>query len=55
MKAVRRDKWKYVIDGASQMLFDLNTDAGERNDLFHLQPRIVNELSEVHKKWEKSL
>ena len=54
MKAVRRDNWKYVIDGSTQMLFDLGSDIGERDDQFRHQTDIANQLRDALTAWEKS-
>ena len=55
MKAVRRDNWKYVVDGYTQMLFDLDADIGERGDQFHRRPDIANQLRDALVVWEQSL
>ena len=44
MKAVRRDKWKYVVDGSAQMLLDLDADIGERSNVFYSRTDIANQL-----------
>ena len=54
LKAVRRDNWKYVIDGSTQMLFDLDADIGERDDQFHRQTDIANQLRDALASWEQS-
>ncbi len=55
MKAVRRDNWKYVLDGSTQMLFNLDADIGERSDQFYSRTDIANELRDALIAWEKSL
>lgn len=55
MQAVRQGKWKYVKDGYSQMLFDLESDIGERQNLFHRHIDKANELKEALEKWQADL
>jgi len=35
MKAIRKQNWKYIVDGYSQLLFNLETDISERTNVFH--------------------
>ena len=55
MKAVRKKNWKYVVDGHTQLLFDLDADIGERKNLFHEYPKKVNDLRRKIIDWERSL
>jgi arylsulfatase A-like enzyme len=55
MKAARKGKWKYVVDGNTQMLFDLDLDIGERRDAFATHPEIARELRGALADWEHSL
>jgi len=55
MKAVRKRKWKYVIDGNTQMLFDLDADIGERRNVFGAHPDVARELREDLVEWERSV
>ena len=55
MWAVRQENWKYVVDRGTQLLFDLDTDIGERNNLFAAQPEVVRELRAALRAWEQSL
>ena len=43
-RAIRDGKWKYIEHGYTQFLFDLNTDVGERHNLFYQEPDVVNRL-----------
>jgi arylsulfatase A-like enzyme len=43
-KAVRRGRWKYVVDGDTQLLFDLDSDIGERHNAFAERPDVVRDL-----------
>ena len=54
MKAVRRGKWKYLVDGGTQFLFDLDLDIGERNDVFAENRDVVRELRAALAEWEGS-
>lgn len=54
MKAVRKRNWKYVIDGNTQLLFDLDSDIGERHNAFAAQPEVAGELREALAAWERS-
>ena len=54
-RAVRRGRWKYLIDGDTQMLFDLDADIGERRDLFRQYPAVARELRAALAAWELSV
>jgi arylsulfatase A-like enzyme len=54
-KAVRRGKWKYVVDHRLELLFDLEKDVGERANLAYRHPQVVAELRGVLAEWEKGL
>ena len=56
-KAVRRGRWKYVLDGIErlEMLFDLERDPGERYTLYYEHPQVVNELRNSLGTWEKEV
>jgi arylsulfatase A len=54
-KAVRRGKWKYIHDGDTDLLFDLETDRGERHNLAYEHPDIVRDLKQTLAEWEKNL
>ena len=54
-RAVRRGRWKYLIDGDTQMLFDLDADIGERRDLFRQEPAVARELRAALAAWERSV
>ena len=55
MKAVRQGDWKYIVDGHSQLLFNLHTDISERKNVFHQHPNKVRHLKGLLDKWELSL
>jgi arylsulfatase A-like enzyme len=54
-KAVRHGRWKYVLDGALPLLFDLETDAGERIDLGYRHSEELRELQALLAAWEAEL
>ena len=56
-KAVRRGRWKYVLDGIEklEMLFDLESDPGERYTLFYEHPEVVGGLRNSLKTWEQEV
>lgn len=43
-KAIRDGKWKYLVHGDTQFLFDLGDDISERHNLFYQEPDVVNRL-----------
>jgi len=53
--AVRSGRWKYVLDGALPLLFDLETDPGERTDLGYRHPEKLRELEALLAAWEAEL
>ena len=55
MKAVRQGRWKYVIDDHTQLLFNLDTDVGERKNLFSLHTDEAKKLAKALADWEESL
>ena len=54
-KAVRKGAWKYVRDGAIELLFDLAKDPGERKDLSYQHPDRVTELKRLLAGWEAEM
>lgn len=55
MQATRQGAWKYIIDGHSQLLINLDADIGERKNLYYKHPRIAEQLRESLSNWEQSL
>lgn len=53
--AVRRGKWKYMIDREMELLFDLDSDPGERRNLAFRHPEVVKSLRKAAIDWEQSL
>jgi len=54
-KAARSGRWKYLMDGENQLLFDLETDAGERHDLAAQRPDLVLKLRALLAGWERDV
>jgi arylsulfatase A-like enzyme len=54
-RAVRRGKWKYVLDRDVELLFDLEADPGERRTLAYKEPERVAELRTAIAGWEARL
>jgi arylsulfatase A-like enzyme len=56
-KAVRSGDWKLVIDGAVTriFLFNVKTDAGERQDWFARRPEVVQRLQKMLAAWESDV
>lgn len=54
-RAIRRGKWKYILDGSIDMLYDLEADPGERNDLFMHHEEVAIRLRKELQDWEKDL
>lgn len=53
MSAVRRGPWKYLRDGHTQFLFNVEKDSGERHNLFYQHPVEVQALSSVLERWQE--
>ncbi|HJU90294.1 MAG TPA: sulfatase-like hydrolase/transferase [Gemmatimonadaceae bacterium] len=51
-RAIRRGKWKYMRDGTIELLFDLDTDPGERRDVTAVQSVMLPELRRMLAAWE---
>jgi arylsulfatase A-like enzyme len=56
MKAIRRGNWKYVNDGNTMdLLFDLESDEGERTNLNFTHPEVVVDLKKRLADWEAEM
>ncbi|MBE7539253.1 MAG: sulfatase [Opitutaceae bacterium] len=54
--AARKGKWKYLNDGNSMdLLFNLETDLGERRNLYYEHPEIVSDLKARLKVWQDEM
>lgn len=54
-KAVRQGNWKYVRDGAIEMLFDLERDVSERTNISFRHPEKLAALRNAMQEWEAEL
>ncbi len=54
-RAVRRGRWKYLLDDTTEMLFDLEADIGERDNLAYRRPDKLEELQRALASWETEL
>lgn len=55
-KAIRHGKWKYINDGNTMdLLFDLDADIGERQNLGYQHPEILEELKSKLRGWEAEM
>ncbi|MEX2261948.1 MAG: sulfatase [Bryobacteraceae bacterium] len=54
-KAVRQGNWKYLRDGAIEMLFDLDRDVSERADISFRHPEKLAALRNAMREWEEEL
>jgi len=56
MRAIRVGKWKYLDDGGTMdLLFDLENDIGERENLGYRFPDVVDDLKARLVAWEKEM
>ena len=55
VRAIRSGKWKYVLDGGINNMYDLEADPGETRDLFYVHPEIAAELRGKLEAWDKQL
>lgn len=51
-KSVRQGRWKYLLDGIHEMLFDLVADPSEHTNLAYRHPQKVRELRALVRGWE---
>ena len=54
-KAIRHGKWKYIQDAMMPLLFDLERDIGEREDLGYRHPEVLAKLQGLLADWEAEL
>ena len=56
MRAIRYGKWKYIDDGGTMdLLFDLEADISEHNNLCYRHPEIVGDLKKRLVAWEQEM
>jgi arylsulfatase A-like enzyme len=54
-KAVRRGPWKLLVQDGRTKLYNLDEDAGEKNDLGEARPDMVKALEEELAAWEREV
>jgi arylsulfatase A-like enzyme len=54
-RAMRLGRWKYLRDGAIDLLFDLEADPGERNSLGYSEPARMADLRARLARWEEEM
>jgi arylsulfatase A-like enzyme len=54
-RAMRLGRWKYLRDGAIDLLFDLEADPGERNNLGYNEPARMADLRARLARWEEEM
>ncbi|MBI1902354.1 MAG: hypothetical protein HYS13_14735 [Planctomycetia bacterium] len=54
-KAVRHGHWKYLQDDMVEMLFDLEKDVSERQDVAYEHPETLAHLKKLLAEWEQEL
>ena len=54
-RAIRSGDWKLVVDGSHVMVFNLQKDIGERDDLTFSRPDIARRLRPMLTKWESEV
>jgi arylsulfatase A-like enzyme len=54
-KAIRHGNWKMVKDGWIDLLFDLQTDVGERRNLAYRHPDVLADLQRRLAEWESDV
>ncbi len=56
MRAIRHGKWKYLDDGGTMdLLFNLETDISERQNVGYTHPEIVDDLKARLSQWESEM
>lgn len=53
--AVRKGKWKYIIDNGTGLLFNLEKDPGEHNDVGPGLPKIKEDLEKELQQWKDKM
>jgi arylsulfatase A len=54
-KAVRRKNFKYIRDGAIEMVMDIAKDPSERHDIAPQHPELLAELRQAMENWERDV
>jgi len=54
-KAVRKGRWKLLVQGDNVRLYNLDEDLGEKNNLVNTKPAVVRELQGELAAWEREV
>ena len=54
-EAARQGRWKYLKDSATERLFDLSVDPGEKTDLRAKHPNVFDEIRKQHAAWNATM
>jgi len=54
-KAFRMGKWKYILDVNCEMLFDLEKDIAEKENLFYQFPEVINQMKSSLALWQAEM
>jgi arylsulfatase A-like enzyme len=54
-KAVRKGPWKLLVRDGKTMLFNLDEDLGEKNDLSRAKPRMLKKLRDELAVWDREI
>jgi len=52
---MRSGKWKYILEGKNESLFDLSVDEREQADFAKERPEIVGRLRSLFGEWESGV
>jgi len=55
VRAIRSGKWKYILDGSINNMYDLAADPGETRDLFYVYPEKAAELRKKVDAWDAQI
>jgi arylsulfatase A-like enzyme len=54
-RAVRRTNFKYIRDGAIEMVMEITKDPAERHDIAPQYPELLAELRQTMERWERDV
>lgn len=53
MTGARTQRWKYLVAGREEQLYDLEQDPGEQIDVMSLEPEVLDELRRQTRSWRR--
>jgi arylsulfatase A-like enzyme len=53
--ACRHGEWKLIVGKETQELYDLESDPGEKVNLSAARPRVLGELRDAYREWERNM